>query len=112
MRVLGSAPSVATGSVVMDQIIGFKAGGTIWNSPTGAVPADITSYNYDASTYTNSIANDTAYNFSALLAVRVSLIGRTAPATTANYVYRNSFDGGPYQVQGTAVVVNPRNMNF
>jgi prepilin-type N-terminal cleavage/methylation domain-containing protein len=112
MRVTGSVPTAAVGSVVMDQVIGFKVGGTIFNSPTGTNPADITSYNYDASTYTNVTANDFAFNFSELLAVRASLIGRTTPATNRSYVYRNTFDGGAYQVQGIAVVVNPRNLNF
>jgi type II secretory pathway pseudopilin PulG len=96
---------------VMDQVIGFKAGGSVWNTPNGS--ADVTSYNYDSSTYTqNSTAGANAYNFTLLRSVRVSLIARTPPINTKNYVYRNAFDSGPYQVQGTVVVVNPRNMNF
>lgn len=104
-------------SNVMEQVIGFKVGGTVWQDPT-AVSPDQTYYNYDASSYTldpayvgaNNGAN--AYQFTLLRAIRVSLIGRTAPVYTHNYVYRNTFDNGPYQVQGTVVVVNPRNMNF
>jgi hypothetical protein len=97
-------------ATVMEQIVGFKVGATIFNS----VLNDFNNpyYVYDASKYTTQSTNDGAYNFSLLRSVRVSLIGRTVPATTSNYVYRNTFDGGPYQVQGTAVVVNPRNMNF
>jgi type II secretory pathway pseudopilin PulG len=101
---------------VMEQVIGFKVGGTIWNDPTTS--PDQSAYNYDASSYTlnpgstgaNNGAN--AYEFTLLRSIRVSLIGRTAPVYTQNYTYRNTFDQGPYQIQGTVVVVNPRNMNF
>lgn len=118
MRVVGSKPGVSTASVVMDQVIGFKVGATVWNSALGDF--NNMNYVYDASTYTVNplTANDSAYNFTVLRSVRVSMIARTAPAFTGNsanvnnYTYRNGFDGGPYQVQGTAVVVNPRNMNF
>jgi hypothetical protein len=41
----------------------------------------------------------------------VSLIGRTSPSN-ADSEFRNSFDNGRYQVQGIAVVVNPRNMSM
>ncbi len=101
---------------VMEQVIGFKVGGTVWNDPTTS--PNQTYYNYDASSYTldpgstgaNNGAN--AYQFTLLRSIRVSLIGRTAPVYTHNYVYRNTFDNGPYQVQGSVIVVNPRNMNF
>lgn len=107
---------VTSSSVVLEQIIGFKVGGSVWNDPdpnTGGLPNDIPYYDYDASTYNLGVnnASDHAYNFSALHSVRVSLIARTPPQDTSNYVYRNAFDSGPYQVQGTALVVNPRNMN-
>jgi prepilin-type N-terminal cleavage/methylation domain-containing protein len=100
-------------SNVMEQVIGFKVGGSIWNDPDSA-NTDVTNYNYDSSTYTLNpgTAGANAYNFTLLRSIRVSLIGRTAPNYTKNYVFRNTFDGGPYQVQGTATVVNPRNMNF
>ena len=73
---------------------------------------DTTQYNYRASTYTNLNSGDMAYNFSLVRAVRISLIGRTAPNQNATYTFRNSFDGGSYQVQGIAIVVNPRNMSM
>lgn len=98
------------GTVVMEQIIGFKVGGSVWNDPNGT--SDSTYYNYNAATYTNTSNNNQAYNYTVLRSVRVSLIGRTPPQNTKNYVYRNPFDGGAYQVQGTALVVNPRNMNL
>jgi type II secretory pathway pseudopilin PulG len=107
------------GSVVMEQVIGFKVGGSVWNDPYSASIGDITNYNYDSSTYslTYGTSGANAYDFTRLRSVRVSLIGRTTPAFTGNtnvvnnYVFRNGFDHGPYQVQGTALVVNPRNMN-
>ena len=52
------------------------------------------------------------YNFNLVRAVRFSLIGRTTPNTDTVYTYRNTFDQGPYQVQGMAVVVNPRNLSM
>ncbi|MFI5110214.1 MAG: type II secretion system protein J [Terriglobales bacterium] len=94
---------------VMEQVVGFKVGAAIWNAASGT---DATSYNYAASTYTNSTANDMAYNFTLVRSVRVSLIGRTTPSTDPNYKFRNAFDNGAYQVQGTAVVVNPRDMSM
>ena len=94
---------------VMDQIIGFKVGASIWNSNNSTLS---TQYIYDASTYTSQTSNDMAYNFTLVRAVRVSLIGRTAPSTDANFRYRNGFDQGPYQVQGTTLIVNPRNMSM
>ncbi len=97
---------------VMEQVIGFKVGGSIWQDPD-SLGTDVTNYNYDSSSYTLDplTAGVNAYDFTLLRSIRVSLIGRTAPVYTKNYVYRNTFDSGPYQVQGAAVVVNPRNMN-
>ncbi|HVP51324.1 MAG TPA: prepilin-type N-terminal cleavage/methylation domain-containing protein [Terriglobales bacterium] len=109
-----------TTATVMEQVIGFKIGAATWNSSTDndvttcAGSTTITCfYNYDSSTYTNSgTSGAMAYNFSLVRAIRVSLIGRTAPSTDPNYKFRNAFDGGAYQVQGTAVVVNPRDMSM
>jgi prepilin-type N-terminal cleavage/methylation domain-containing protein len=96
-------------AIVMDQVIGFKIGATIINESTDILS---TTYNYNAATYTNNTANDEAYNFTLIRSVRISLIGRTAPSSNPAYSFRNSFDGGPYQVQGSALVVNPRNMSM
>jgi len=104
-RTVGSGTPVT----VMEQVVGFKVGAAIWNATAGT---DATSYNYAASTYTNNTANDMAYNFTLVRSVRVSLIGRTTPSTDPNYKFRNAFDNGAYQVQGTAVVVNPRDMSM
>jgi prepilin-type N-terminal cleavage/methylation domain-containing protein len=95
-------------ATVMEQVIGFKIGAAIWNNPDGDPD-----YNYDASTYEQTLnAKDQAYNFSLVRAVRMSLIGRTTPNTDPNYKFRNAFDHGPYQVQGTAMVVNPRDLSM
>ncbi len=92
---------------MIEQVIGFKIGAAIWNAPDTQPK-----YNYDASSYTDITPNDMAYNFSLVRAVRVSLIGRTTPSADPNYKFRNAFDNGAYQVQGTAVVVNPRDMSM
>lgn len=94
---------------VMDQVIGFKVGATIWNAPLNTVS---TAYNYDASTYTNVNPGDEAYNFTLVRSLRISLIGRTPPSTDPSYQFHNTFDQGPYQIQGAAVVVNPRNISM
>ncbi len=98
-----------TTDTVMEQVIGFKVGATIWNNSTDTVS---TQYNYDSSSYTNTNPNDQAYNFTLVRSVRISLIARTAPNSNPNYKFRNSFDQGPYQIQGASVVVNPRNMSI
>jgi Tfp pilus assembly protein PilW len=96
-------------AVVMDQIIGFKIGATIWNNSTDTVS---TQYNYSASTYTNTTPGDQAWNFTLVRSLRISLIGRTTPNTNPAYAFRNVFDNGPYQVEGISLVVNPRNLSM
>ncbi len=98
-----------TPSIVMDQVIGFKVGAAIWNSTSSS---SSTQYIYDASTYTNQTPNDMAYNYTLVRSVRISLIARTAPSTDPTYKFHNGFDQGSYQVQGIAVVVNPRNLSM
>jgi prepilin-type N-terminal cleavage/methylation domain-containing protein len=121
-RTVGSGSAVT----VMEQVIGFKVGAAIWNATTGTDTDDSTCsptsalicpFNYDAKTYWNTNTGwpatpDMRYNYSLVRAVRVSLIGRTTPNNDPNYKFRNAFDSGPYQVQGTAVVVNPRDLSM
>jgi type II secretory pathway pseudopilin PulG len=99
---------------VMEQVIGLKAGASIWNGANTF--ADQGQYVYDASTYTNDPNNlgnnNMAYNFSLVRSLRISVIGRTVPDRRGTFLYRNGFDNGPYVVQGIAVVVNPRNMSM
>jgi len=92
-----------TTSVVMEQIIGFRVGGAVWNDATATTNAN---YYYDPSTY------PTPYDFSLVRSIRVSLIGRTPPSTDPSYTFRNSFDNGPYQIVGASVVINPRNQSM
>ncbi|MGB9071525.1 MAG: prepilin-type N-terminal cleavage/methylation domain-containing protein [Terriglobales bacterium] len=103
---------------VMEQVVGFKIGATLWNNGQAQF-ADLGEYVYDASAYCNTACTDPptspgdmAYNFTLVRSVRVSLIGRTVPDWRGTYIYRNGFDNGPYEVQGVAVVVNPRNMSM
>jgi hypothetical protein len=103
-------------SVVMEQVVGFKIGATIFNSTKNDSTG---SYQYNSACYsttpdpTNPCTNvDVPYNFTVVRSVRASIIARTTPNLNATYTYRNTFDNGPYQVQGMAVVVNPRNMSM
>ncbi len=91
-----------TVNVVTDQVVGFKVGASLWNGSETSTET----YNYDASTYPNP------YDYSLIRSVRISLIGRTPPSTDPSYTFRNPFDGGPYQIQGTSIVVNPRNLSM
>jgi Tfp pilus assembly protein PilW len=106
-----------TTNVLAQQIIGFRVGASMWNhtSDTDSTFTDGTPYNYQACSYgTNGCSGGTGtgYDFTLVRSVRVSIIGRTTPGATGIYNYQNSFDGGPYQVMGAAVVVNPRNLSM
>ncbi len=90
-----------TAQTLAEQIIGFKVMATLYNGGTGT---DSTAYDARNSDYQN--------NYTLVRSVRVSLIGRTTPVTDPTYTFRNTFDGGPYQIQGSSVVVNPRNMSM
>jgi hypothetical protein len=98
-----------TTSIVMEQVIGFKLGATIWNTATNT---SSTQYNYDASTYSIHNPGDQGWNFTLVRSIRISLIGRTTPNRNPSYLFRNVFDSGPYQVEGMSLVVNPRNMSM
>jgi len=102
-----------TTTVVMDQVIGFKIGATLWNSINDTVSPQ---YYYDASKYnvnnTTTPPYDSAYLFSFVRSVRVSLIARTTPSSDPSFTFTNAFDGGRYLVQGASVVVNPRNLSM
>lgn len=91
-----------TAAEVMDQLVSFKVGAALVNDTTG-------NYYYNASAATNTLGgfnND----FTLVRSVRVSILARTPPNATVSY--RNQFDGGPYQVLGASVVINPRNMSM
>lgn len=97
-----------TTSVLAEQMIGFKVGASLFNDSTDT---DTPSYQFDASHYSIS-GTSFAYDYTVIRSVMISLIGRTPPVTDPTYVFRNSFDQGPYEVQGVSFVVNPRNMSM
>ena len=90
-------------NVIAQQVIGFKVGAATWNDATSTSSE---TYHFNP--------NDIGYynDFSLVRSVRISLIGRTTPNPDPTYTFRNTFDGGPYQVVGSTVVVNPRNMSM
>jgi prepilin-type N-terminal cleavage/methylation domain-containing protein len=100
--VAGNTPS-ANGVTLAEQVIGFKVGASLVSGAT-----DTSTYNFDSSTYGSGVG----YDYTVVRSVMVSLIGRTPPNPDPTYVFRNTFDSGPYEVQGTSVVVNPRNMSM
>jgi prepilin-type N-terminal cleavage/methylation domain-containing protein len=83
-------------TTVSEQIIGFKAGASIWNGTSD------NTYSFDSSSYAN--------DFTLIRSVRISVIGRTSP--DYNNKFRNTFDQGPYKVEAVSVVVNPRNLSM
>jgi hypothetical protein len=117
IRIKGGTPAV-----VMDQVIGFKVGATIWNTIHSDITWGTSYYFYDASQY--NISNpvnpvtglasspDSPFLFSLIRAVRVSLIGRSETSGDPAFTYTNAFDGGRYYVQGVAVIVSPRNLSM
>jgi len=58
------------------------------------------------------LTSDYNSDFTLVRAVRVTLIGRTTPSTDPTYTYRNPFDWGPYQIRGSSIIVNPRNLTM
>jgi prepilin-type N-terminal cleavage/methylation domain-containing protein len=105
-KVAGQTQTIAQ-QTLATQIIGFKIGASLFNNVSDT---DTTTYSFDASTYNNGTS--VPYNYTLVRSVMVSLIGRTNPNPGPSYVFRNSFDSGPYEVQGVSVVVNPRNMSM
>ena len=103
--VQGQTPA-ANGVPLANQVIGFKVGAALINGTT-----DIPTYNFDSSTFI-SASSPHGYDYTLVRSVMVSLIGRTPPNADPTYVFRNSFDQGPYEIQGVSVIVNPRNMSM
>jgi prepilin-type N-terminal cleavage/methylation domain-containing protein len=106
-KLVREQPSGSTNDVVVaEQLIGFKVGAITWNSTD-----DGSTYNYDSSSYADG-SGPQAYNFSLIRSVQMEVIARTNPNPDPSYIYRNGFDGGPYQIQSVSVVVNPRNLTM
>jgi prepilin-type N-terminal cleavage/methylation domain-containing protein len=98
-----------TPTTLADQIIGFKVGADIWDQTSAgcidsSVSVDTTCFDYNNADYNS--------DYTKVRAVQISMIGRTTPASSATYTYRNGFDGGNYQIEGVSVEINPRNMSM
>jgi hypothetical protein len=105
-------------TVLAQQVIGFKVGAMLLNVNTlctgdPTMVTDSPLYCYDSS---NDKVAGSQYGYASqwnnIRSIQVSLIGRTNPDPGSTYIYRNSFDNGPYQIEGVNVVVNPRNMSM
>jgi prepilin-type N-terminal cleavage/methylation domain-containing protein len=86
--------------VLAEQIIGFKVGASLWSGVDSGDAYDFKNYNYSD------------YDPSQVRSLRISLIGRTPPNVDPVANYRNSFDGGNYQIQAMSIGVNPRNLSM
>jgi hypothetical protein len=85
-------------AVIANNVIGFKVGAMLYNALTDV---DGTSYVYGAGAIPDPRQ---------IRALRVSFITTTTPNPTSSY--RNSFDGGPYRIEGTSIIINPRNLSL
>jgi type II secretory pathway pseudopilin PulG len=94
---------------IAEQIIGFKVGAATWNP---LASADFLTYSFYAKNLTSDSPPGYNSDFEVVRSVRVSLIGRTNPNPDPSYTFRNTFDGGPYQVVNATVVINPRNITM
>jgi prepilin-type N-terminal cleavage/methylation domain-containing protein len=93
-----------TSSLLMDQVIAFKVGAALWNNNTSTFQ-----YNYNSGSYSNGATAD-PNDYALIRSVRISVIGRTQPNPVNPF--RNQFDLGPYQVRGSSIIVNPRNLTM
>jgi hypothetical protein len=113
--VAGQSGQTTSTETLATQIIGFKIGASLYQSATlDTVTYCFDSSKWDPSTSCNSASSPAgdAYNYPLVRTIMVSLIGRTNPNPDPTYVFRNSFDNGPYEIQGVSIVVNPRNMSM
>jgi hypothetical protein len=114
LRQVAGLSQTAAQQTLATQIIGFKVGAVLFDNTTTDTP----SYCFDSTMYDPTCPNNTtsnplyANNYTVVRSVMVSLVGRTNPNPSPTYVFRNTFDQGPYEIQGVSVIVNPRNMGF
>jgi hypothetical protein len=94
--------------IIAEQIIGFTVGA--WSSqrclkphakPCAAVP--VPGYTTDPDDYNSDWAS--------IRSLQVQLVARATPNSDNVSTFKNTYDQGPYQVQGISVVINPRNLN-
>ena len=112
-KLIREQPAGSTNDVVLaEQVVGFKVGAILWNNcVTTCTSDDASTYNYDSSTYASG-GNAQAYNYSLIRSVQIEFIGRTTPNFAPTYVFRNGFDSGPYQIESSSTVLNPRNLSM
>jgi prepilin-type N-terminal cleavage/methylation domain-containing protein len=92
--------------VVMDQVISFKVGAAVYDSTN-----DVFNYLYcDGNASDDSTCPGYNDDYTQVWSIRVTLVGRTPPNPTDPY--RNLFDQGPYQVLGSSIMVNLRNLTM
>lgn len=103
------------GVVLAPNIVSFKIGA--WAFNTGS-SADQSSYLFNAPNTPPSSGclpqpgNDCGYenDWPLIRSVLIAVVGRTQSNPTNPF--RNSFDGGPYQVQAATTILNPRSLSM
>jgi prepilin-type N-terminal cleavage/methylation domain-containing protein len=90
--------------VVAEQVIGFKVGASLANQADNFDSI----YKYDASQFGVS----PGFDFSIIRSIRATVIGRTPPSASSASTVLNSYDNGPYKIQGLSVAINPRNLSM
>jgi hypothetical protein len=81
----------------------------------GVAGADqLYSFNSNGTTVANGCTSNCGYknDWTEIRALRISLLGRTSPSTDVNNHYKNTYDQGPYKIEGISVTINPRNLSM
>jgi len=91
-KLIRTSPTGAV-DVIAEQIVGFNVGA--WSSIINGYSSSPATYNSD---------------WASIRSLQIQLIARTPPSSDVSS-FRNTYDQGPYQVQGVSVVINPRNLN-
>ncbi|HEV3316959.1 MAG TPA: prepilin-type N-terminal cleavage/methylation domain-containing protein [Candidatus Angelobacter sp.] len=110
MRKQGLGPGAA--DEVAQQIIGFRVGASIRHGVAGA--DQLYSFNSNGTTVANGCTSNCGYknDWTEIRALRISVLGRTSPSTDVNNHYKNTYDQGPYKIEGISVTINPRNLSM
>jgi prepilin-type N-terminal cleavage/methylation domain-containing protein len=111
----GNGNLLRNGVVLSPNIVSFKVGA--WAATTGS-SQDQSSYLFNAPNRPPSggcvpaPGNDCGYanDWPLIRSVLVTVVGKTNSNPTNPF--RNSFDGGPYQVQAATTILNPRNLSM
>jgi Type IV Pilus-assembly protein W len=100
---VATSTQAAASDVIAEQVIGFKIGVSLYDNSGGSDTDDAYIYNSSSSNLTN---------FTKVRAIRISLICRTPPTATSTNKYTNTFDNGPYKIEASTLVINPRNLSM